>query len=142
MVMAKLVPAQSSKHPNSYLSTMTVLTSLSVIVAVMLSSSSFLDGVAAFSFSSSSISSSRLSMMSGSGGRSPLAQQYKNVQSIRGGVLSGSSGHSRPRMAPPGEPEPEVRVERRIYTFSYGVCLCASPHTRSIDPNHHLPTRS
>ena len=98
---------QSSKHPNSYLSTMTVLTSLFVIVAVMLSSSSFLDGVAAFSFSSPSISSSRLSMMSGGGGRSPLAQQYKNVQSIRGGVLSGS-GY--PRLAPPGEPEPEVRA--------------------------------
>jgi hypothetical protein len=97
----------------------------------MLSSSSFFDDVAAFSFSSSSISSSRLSMMSG--GRSPLAQQYKNVQSIRGGVPSGS-GYSRPRMAPPGEPEPEVRVEHVDYIHFLRCAYVLHHTTRSINP--------
>lgn len=38
-------------------------------------------------------------------GRSPLSQQYKSIMSIHRGI----SGGVYPRMAPPGEPEPEVR---------------------------------
>jgi hypothetical protein len=83
----------------------------------MLLSSSSLVGVAAFSLSSSSSSScSGLSMISG--GRSPLTQQYKNILSIHGGM---SSSLYYPRMAPPGEPEPEVRGARRYIQQQQGV---------------------
>ena len=46
-------------------------------------------------------------------GRSALSQQYKSVMSIHHGL---NSGGSYPRMAPPGEPEPEVRCDM-IYTY-------------------------
>ncbi|KAL9179089.1 hypothetical protein ACHAXT_000131 [Thalassiosira profunda] len=48
------------------------------------------------------------------GGRSPLAQQYKTIMSVHSGILgANSAANNYPRMAPPGEPEPEVDPRRK-----------------------------
>lgn len=48
--------------------------------------------------------------LSMNGGRSPLAQQYKSIMSVHNGL---SAANNYPRMAPPGEPEPEVDPRRK-----------------------------
>ena len=61
-----------------------------------------------------------LSMSSASppAGRSALSQQYKSIMSVHHGISAGY-----PRMAPPGEPEPEVRCValRRRFNFIFHV---------------------
>jgi hypothetical protein len=55
-------------------------------------------------------------------GRSPLSSQYKSIMSIHRGLTSGGgsgSYYSSPRMAPPGEPEPEVRPIRLFFSFPF-----------------------
>jgi hypothetical protein len=55
------------------------------------------------------ISAFHLSMMNYGNNRSPLAQQYKSITSIHNSMLSaGGVVGGGVRMAPPGEPEPEV----------------------------------
>ena len=55
-------------------------------------------------------------------GRSPLSQQYKSIMSIHRGISGGY-----PRMAPPGEPEPEVRriflARHATFHFVFGRYL-------------------